>query len=234
MQEKGRTKMKKINEITGKEWNNLSFEEMMEVLRTDPDWHLTVKWFRWYGKELVRRKKIKAKYPDFEKELNETEALTLFYQAHPPKNEALKKRYKQIEERNKIHYITLKWGKCEECGYEGTLSETGLNWVCDHPECERKIKQWYDDYFAFRNKLRETAKEDFASIHYEIRKLIIKRAREKGVPVLQEWIDVLEGFIDNLVERLDITEKDARSLIPELIKNLDKKPKQSNNGNLLI
>lgn len=61
---------------------------------------------------------------------------------HKSKNKKVNKFWKEI--RNYLffkEFYTMKYGPCEICGKITLLRETGLNWSCNNPKCEKEIKK---------------------------------------------------------------------------------------------
>ena len=68
--------------------------------------------------------------------------LAFFNETYPDKNPLINTYWKRI--RNKHARDCLKYGKCEVCGDLDLLGEYGLTWICDKPECNKKVAKDYD------------------------------------------------------------------------------------------
>ena len=75
--------------------------------------------------------------------------LALFNKAYPDADPEVNKYWEYVlyNMLDPQDVICSQFGECPECGTFDILSEIGLDWFCSNPECEKKVRDWYDDYF---------------------------------------------------------------------------------------
>jgi len=112
------------------------------------------KFDNWQRLETLRRIRIFNKYPEYLEypiqlfPYHYHKARAFYNEVYPTGNPAIDsywERYRNFLDIISDERLWTRWGICEECGWEGLVYEIGLNWVCDNPECEKAMNDWYKE-----------------------------------------------------------------------------------------
>ena len=105
----------------------------------------------WQRRETLRRIRIFNKYPEYPIQLfpyHYHKARAFFNEKHPTGDthiDSYWERYRNFLDIISDERLWTRWSICEECGNEGLVYEIGLNWVCDDPDCEKAMNDWYEE-----------------------------------------------------------------------------------------